>query len=294
VITYEILDARQESLPLSESYRVRSVVGVGVPAIKNLSTSGPQQHGATWNGFRLEPRVITLSVAIVAPDHEALFAMKDRLIHAVCGFDSGFHIQATLPNGDKRRLACRLSSGVDMDISWENGQRYQPAVLQAVAYNPLWFDPNGGSYVFGLSISDNALLVPTVIPLFIGASELSQVDTIEYAGNFREYPVITVTGPVTDLVITNQTTGEKLDFTGVTIAGGDTYTIDLRYESKTLVDQDGVNKISELTSDSDFATFHLASTLEVADGRNTISAVGSTVTGETAIAFSWKNRYLAI
>lgn len=181
-----------------------------------------------------------------------------------------------------------------MDISWENGQRYQPAVLQAVAYNPLWFDPNGGSYVFGLSISDNALLVPTVIPLFIGASELSQVDTIEYAGNFREYPVITVTGPVTDLVITNQTTGEKLDFTGVTIAGGDTYTIDLRYESKTLVDQDGVNKISELTSDSDFATFHLASTLEVPDGRNTISAVGSTVTGETAIAFSWKNRYLAI
>lgn len=70
--------------------------------------------------------------------------------------------------------------------------------------------------------------------------------------------MITVDGPINDLVITNNATGEKLDFTGDSVAVGKQRIIDLRYGNKTVVDELGADCIALLTTDSDLATWHLA------------------------------------
>jgi hypothetical protein len=115
--------------------------------------------------------------------------------------------------------------------------------------------------------------------------------TIAYAGTFPEYPIITVEGPITDPVITNETTGEVLDFTGITIAAGTVYTIDLRYGYKTVVNQAGTNKIADLTAASDLATWHLEIAPIASGGNNIITASGTATTGDTVITLTYYKRY---
>lgn len=115
--------------------------------------------------------------------------------------------------------------------------------------------------------------------------------SITYRGDWLEYPVVTLYGPLSDPVLTNAATGERLDFTGHTIGSGDYYTIDTRYGYKTVRNSGGDNKIGELTSDSDLETFHLAPDQEAAGGVNVIS-FGGTATGATTRAvITYYNRY---
>jgi hypothetical protein len=90
------------------------------------------------------------------------------------------------------------------------------------------------------------------------------------------------------------TTGEVLDFTGTTIGAGEWYELDLRYGYKTVLDNSGANVVSDLSSDSDLATWHLATDPEAAGGINSITVTGSAVTEATSVHLVWFERYLGI
>jgi hypothetical protein len=87
-------------------------------------------------------------------------------------------------------------------------------------------------------------------------------------------------------VITNGATDDKIDFTGFTIGAGVTYTIDLRYGYKTVVDHLGANQISKLSTDSDLATWGLIA------GENSIGVVGTSITSATLISFQFNERFI--
>jgi hypothetical protein len=136
--------------------------------------------------------------------------------------------------------------------------------------------------------------VPLLVPVTVGASTISESRTILYTGSWRALPVIRITGPITDCCITNSSTGDKLDLTGVTIGEGDWYEIDLRYGRKTVVDAAGANRIADLTEDSDLATWHLAADDEVPDGVNAITVTGSGLDAGTKIDITYQPRYTGI
>ena len=101
-------------------------------------------------------------------------------------------------------------------------------------------------------------------------------------------------GPITNLVIENETTDEKLDFTGYTLASGQTMTIDLRYGYKTVEREDGSSLIDKLTTDSDLGTWHIAAHPEATDGYNTIAVQGSNADLNTQISFQFYTQYAGI
>ena len=105
---------------------------------------------------------------------------------------------------------------------------------------------------------------------------------------------VRITGPITDAVITNNATSEKLDFTGTTIAAGDYYEIDCRYGYKTVVDSTGANQIADLTSDSDLVSFHIAPDPEVGGGINSITITGTSITAATTAFVSGKTRLIGV
>ena len=138
--------------------------------------------------------------------------------------------------------------------------------------------------------------VPTPIPFTVGTSTIDIDKTIEYPGTWHSFPhKIRITGPIDDAVITNVTTGEKLDFTGDSIAATHYYDIDLRYGYKTVLLDGITDKVAELTDDSDLATWHIAAASNAATTMtNVINVSGSAATSATSVGISYYVRYLGI
>lgn len=146
--------------------------------------------------------------------------------------------------------------------------------------------PYGAIFDIALTSNQRSALITAVAGGY-GASK-----TITYTGSFLTYPTITITGPITDPVLTNVSTGEDLDFTGVTIAGGDTYTIDCRFGYKTVKNAAGVNKIADLTAASDLATFHLGADPEVSGGANAFTLTGTGTDANTTVTIAYNERFV--
>ncbi len=115
---------------------------------------------------------------------------------------------------------------------------------------------------------------------------------IPYLGDLPEYPLISITGPIANPIVTNTTTGEKLDFSGVTLNAGTTYVIDTRYGYKT-VTEGTVNRIDKLTDDSSLATWHIAPNPVATGGTNLIGIAGVSNGTATRIQVVYFNRYMS-
>lgn len=116
--------------------------------------------------------------------------------------------------------------------------------------------------------------------------------SIPYLGDVDSYPVITMTGPMSDPVIRNETTGDVLDFTGGTIGAGTVWVIDLRYGRKSVL-QGTVSKESYLSTDSDLTTFRLVPDPVAAGGTNTVSLLSSDGGTAAVVTLAYNNRYMS-
>ena len=157
------------------------------------------------------------------------------------------------------------------------------------APDPALYDPIAQSLTVTVGTVATGFEVAMPVPVFVGKSTINYIDTITYAGNWYEYPYeIKIEGPISNAKITNNTTGETLDFTGSSLTAGQAWYIDLRYGYKTVTREDTTNAISALTEDSDLATWHLE------PGSNEIQVTGTGASPDTEITIAYYNRYIGI
>ena len=139
--------------------------------------------------------------------------------------------------------------------------------------------------------NDNALGIT------FGSATLSEGFVINYEGTWDAFPTISVTGPWDNFTITNGATLETLDF-GYNIDSGETVVFDLAYGTKSVTNQNGTNLIGSLSTDSDLATFHLATdsevTTQLADGINPMTVTGTNLDENSALILEWYTRYIGI
>ena len=114
--------------------------------------------------------------------------------------------------------------------------------------------------------------------------------SVAYLGDLDEYPVLSLTGPVTSPVITNTATGETLDFGTITIGAGTTYVIDTRYGQKSVL-FGTVDRKYQLSTDSDLDTWHLAPDPVAPAGVNVITLGGTAIGTATTLQVVYYNRY---
>jgi hypothetical protein len=81
--------------------------------------------------------------------------------------------------------------------------------------------------------SGAGLQFPVSFPLTFPGVEVSNLKATN-AGNFETPPVLTITGPVTNPTIDNDTTGESIVTTGLTLAAGEEAVIDVGAKTLTL------------------------------------------------------------
>jgi hypothetical protein len=114
-----------------------------------------------------------------------------------------------------------------------------------------------------------------------------------YQGDFDSYPIVAITGPLTDPIIINTAISGTLDFTGGTISGGDTWTVDTRYGHKTAVNGSGSSVLNYLTTASTLSTFRIVPAPVASGGTNTISVNGTNRSTATSVTITYYNRYFS-
>lgn len=273
---------------------VERVDGVGQPALHRLRERGPQQHGETDVGFRLDPRTVRLILSVEAETEAGLESKLANLTQIFGPRVDAISLEWQLAGGETRRLDCFYRDDMSLASQDRTAKQLQRVAVVVEAPDPAFYDPVSVSVQFSLAGGSSAFDVPMSVPTGVGTSTLDQTVTVTYAGSFRTFPTVTIYGPITDPVVENLSTGETLDFTGITIASGDHYVIDTAYGVKTVEDSSGTNKIADLTEDSDLATFHLAPDPVVVNGDNDIQVTGTAVDAETEVYLSYFDRYLGL
>ena len=266
---------------------------LGMADVRRLTEAGPLQHGVTDVGFRLDARKFRLKLATNSDDAAALDERRAKLLRIFKPRMTALAIRKTLADGSLRQIDCHFSGGLSFRTSDRRGM-VQVEVIELLAPDPTFYDPTAVAVPFGLTGGGGSFGVPLAVPWNVGSSVLNQAKAIEYAGTWQADPVVTIYGPITNAVITNETTGLKLDFTGVTIDAGAYYVIDTRYGYKTVAEDDGTNRIAALTDDSDLATFHLAAEPDAPGGVNSVRVTGTGVTAATQVYLSYFTRYVGI
>jgi hypothetical protein len=204
--------------------------------------------------------------------------------------DNALSIRWTLPYGVRQFDGFYYD---DLSLGWDKRKwAAQNFGVVIKCPDPTAYDPSRKTKTFVGSASGAAFTIPWYIPLYIGGSNLDDVQVIAYPGTWISYPEVEIVGPATDAVITNLETGEKLDFSGLTLGSTERIVVDTRYGFKTVVDQDGVNAIDALTDDSDLSTFHIEHKRPGESARdNPIWVIASGIDSGTRVVLRYYERY---
>lgn len=283
-----------EELAISggDPYWFVAMTGLGLGPIVRQKERSPQQHGSTDAGFLLNDRLLNLVLLIETSSRSAADTARDNLLDFLKPVeDTDLQLRVTRDDGEIRQIDCNVNGIVDIPNDRQNRiGNSQTIIIQLDCPNPFPYEPTLQNLIFDTS-SGGGYQVPITVPiLYTTGATIDKTEIVQYDGKWEEAPIIYITGPATDLVITNETTGYVLDFTGHTIAGGDTYTVNL--QTRRIVDQNGVRKLSALTDDSNLLTWRLAADPIAPDGVNSIHVeVPSGATVATRVRIEYYNRY---
>jgi len=266
--------------------------GWGMPPTHRLQTRGPLQHGEFDLGFRLDPRIGRIVLAIKGNSRNDMLIKSEALIRLFKPADDTLSLEWQY--GDIIRLIDVIAIGdMTMPSSDQSGFT-QKIVITLNASDPTFYGPSDKTVIFSSGVGEYLCVIPMEVPTYVGTNVLDQSEIINYGGSWDSYPYIRIVGPITDCVIRNSTTGDKLDFSGKTIAPGGYYDIDTRYGFKTVKDDQGANRIMDLNSDSDLATFRLVAKSYSLDGINNIHITGTSSSNQTQVIFGFRERYLSM
>lgn len=281
----------QYDLSDNQNYVLTGIDGIGPASVMRISEQGPMQHGVSDLGYRLRPRRMALALLARGGDTAAWFARREELSSI---FRSNpMHLR--IMNGAIiRQIDCHLSGMMEMPLEAGVIPGWQRVGIELYAPDPTWYDPTDEIITFQLSYG-GLLSIPLTVPMSVGASTIDSAIEIAYTGTWNAYPIITLEGPMISPVITNVTTGDKLDLTDTSIADGDSYKIDCRYGYKTVTrTSDGANRIQDLTDDSNLATFHIGADPDVEGGNNIVRVTAKGLTGTSVIYIQYNTRYVGV
>lgn len=302
--TFTLTNVRGDSLEFSSASGIYVLQhdGLGMPPVQRVTQEGPYQHGATQLNARLQPRVISLSIAALVGDY-ATWGNRSLLLDMLNDIEHELYLDVDLDfdhpfyANQSYRMNVRYLDSLTMPRAGQH-DGFDRYVLQLIAHDPTWYNPEAKIVTMSVTTGGEGLEIPMEIPMGLGGSVVDVTDTASYPGTWLSYPIVRITGPIEDAVLTvvadDAGNTEKLDFTGVTIAGSDYYEVDCRYGYKTVLDKAGTNKIADLTSDSDLATFAIRPHPYLQDGINTFHLTGTSGTAATACTISYYNRYIGI
>lgn len=261
-----------------------SATGRFMPAVAHQELGNPGLPGSFIYQSLHQPHEFTLPCWFYGTTDTDLRAQLRNIVYQMTPDRGTGRIRVQSPLGDQREIWCRYSDGLNMDESSANaGTTIQKTALLLRAFDPYWYDVNATSTTW--STVNPPLFFP-FFPLRLTSSAVAVNATVNNLGDVPTWPVFQVTGPATNIVLSNQTTGLFMNFGTLALTAGDTLTVDTRPGAKTATLQDGTNVFAYLWAASSMWSLAL--------GANNVQLVAAgTNIANSGLTMSYYQRYLA-
>lgn len=287
-----IVNGIEYSLDDGNPYFLIGDNGWGMVPILRLEESGPLQHGETDIGFRVQKRTASLALKVIGSSRNDMYAKRAIANSLFAPTLTPIKLRWDFDDISKEIEA--YVTGIDSGSEGRTGFS-QNLLINFNCPKGVFYNPVDSIVTFSLGGGTDSFEIPHAVPHYVGSSSLDLTQTLTNNGDWLSYPYkVRIVGPITNPIITNQSTGKVLSFDGQTINSGEYIELDLRYGYKTVKDQDGLNVIDKLTDSSDLSTFAIESSRALDDGSNLINIVGSSITVSSQVVFSWNDNYLGI
>lgn len=277
----------------------------GLPPINYVRDQVYKGDGQIDLGYYLQTRQFSVEVKANACSRQEYWQLRQDILNILRPNRNG-QLTYIFRRPDQRQFAIvaravgdpLLGTNPDEWLEWG----YQ-GNIDFEAVDPTWFNPTLESAT-GTNPSQAELVFPITFDddgIVFGDASLVKELIIVYDGTWREYPVFTVTGPLSTITLTHVEKGVRLVWTGV-LDSGETLTINLQngyvngqYVGWFIVDSNGNDEGNLLTTDSDLMNLALWPGSELGnDGTNTIQFSALEVDGNTQIAMAYHTRYIGI
>jgi Phage tail protein. len=251
---------------------------------EDYTTKAPFQDGRTFHAQTATERTITMTFRVNGTSFDDLNTKKRDIAGIFAPVNGQGTLDIEFPDGRAYRLDALPYGAPIFDDRAGGRPDHTVCTVMLIAYSPFWFDPVEQSV--SLALYGDGFVVPFVFPVSIGMSGATNVCN---EGHVSTPIHIEIPGAVTDPVIENVRTGEKISVV-TPIAAGETLVIDTSFDAPVvqLIQTDGtvVSMFSAVSSDSEF--------FQLLPGDNEISIADTTSIGGDPFVFSWYNRYWGV
>lgn len=295
VIHIETADG-QELFFTDQTFKLLAYGNLGAAPTEFITRRGYKQNGSTEVDFLLQPRTITVELWRSGECDRQTYWDNRKALHDYLRPNRNGPITFTLrtPNGNLRSIIVRADPGLVLPATPQNNDWAIREQFDFVAFDPTFF--NSAQVELTLSAASQLQLIfPITFPITFGTSdELFTTGSITYAGTWKSYPIITLTGPYTRTVITNQQTGVII-YMSVAIATGEQRIIDLSPGAQFITDANGNNKFSDLGAGTNLIDFAILPDPEVTGGVQeiTIQLVDG-VAGVSGASLAYYERFFGL
>lgn len=251
---------------------VADLAGDGGPPMHGQVVPAAGDHGGVATPQFAGSRLLTLTIQILAPTMAARDVARAQLGAAVPINDLAvLRLDEPIP----KRLLVRRSGEIAETKAADADVRF---VIGLVAPDPRKYGTVLHQLTATRASQAAGLAPPLTPPLTLPSGAPPMAVACTNAGNFETRPTVTITGPVTAPTVVNQTTGQTVSFTGMTLAASDQLVVDLGAKQSYL---NGVFRTADVTS----------SWWWLPPGTTTVQVTGTGATGST-MTVAWRDAWI--
>jgi hypothetical protein len=239
-----------ESIDLSGNWPINYLdgrVGAFMPPVLFTEERIPERSGARLRQTLFDIRELELPVVFVGTDLMSVRRSLRDFLHHFDPLRGNGTLRVTDGEGATRELTCRYEDGLrGEEVAEIEGETFLKATLIFRAVDPLWL---GAAVTIAYDLGATPALFFPFFPLVLTASSVFANTTVVNPGDREAYPIWTITGPGSDIVLRNMTYSEEINLP-VTLTGAQALVIDTSFSEKTIIRNDGANLFSSLTNTS--------------------------------------------
>lgn len=211
-------------------YVVKTWKGLGVQGYRDTPNPRPFGDGITVGPEYMAEKTLELDLHLRGASADDVVSIADTMIsgwyvdaRATSAYGVTDRLHVKLPGQPQRFVKGRPRRSTADPSNFHNG--WAPAAVQFLVTDPVWYSAALHVQAMNLSTAPSGRGFNKSFDYGWGGSATAGAITINNAGGAGTKPVVTFTGPLTNIVLLNETTGQSLTLT-YTLGTGETLEVD--------------------------------------------------------------------